>query len=54
MGKIVIPRPGAIIRDENKRKRMEKPYFYFCFYILDGNGSDLEKKMELKMDGDIR
>jgi hypothetical protein len=25
---------AAIIRDENGRKRTEKPYFYFRFYIF--------------------
>jgi hypothetical protein len=33
-----------LISDENGRKRSEKPYFYFCFYIFfGGNGIGFKK-----------
>jgi hypothetical protein len=43
-----------VTSDKNGWKRMEKPLSHFHFYIFSKNGLELGKKMELKMDEDIR
>jgi hypothetical protein len=41
---------AAAISDENGRKRTEKPYFYFCFYIFLAETGSGSKNAGLEME----